>query len=78
MTGFSVDSEPQFWTSDGKLKPDLVVKKDGCVYIMNVAICSDGIDPDKVYSDEVSKDKPVVEVLKATYSDLKLSALVID
>jgi len=45
---FKVDWEPMFRTREGPLKPDLVVSKENYAYVIDVAICSDRIDPEKV------------------------------
>jgi len=75
---FKVDWEPRFRTRERLLKSDLVVSKDNCAYVIDVAICSDGIDPEEVYNDKVTKYRPVVKALEDTFSDIKLSAFVIN
>ena len=76
--GFKVEWEPMLRTTEGPLKPDLLASIGECAYIIDIAICSDGIDPDKVYLDKITKYGPVADALVDTYSDITLSAFVVN
>ncbi|KAF6035250.1 hypothetical protein EB796_006454 [Bugula neritina] len=65
-------------TKEGLLKPDLLASIEECAFIIDIAICSDGVDPDKVYMNKIAKYEPVADTLVDTYSDIKLSAFVVN
>jgi len=78
MINYKVDWESMIRTTEGPLKPDLIVSIGNCALIIDIAICSYGIDPDKVYKNKIANYAPVADALDNSYSDIKLSAFVVN
>jgi len=75
---YKVDWEPLIRTTEGLLKSDLIASIGNCALVIDIAICSDGVDPDKMYKDKIAKYKPVAEALDDSYSDIKLMAFIVN
>jgi hypothetical protein len=53
--GYQVTWEPHFFAANVRLKPDLLIRKEGSVWIVDTAIVGDNIDPDVAFRDKVAK-----------------------
>lgn len=76
--GYTTHIEPRFDTTQGVLKPDLVLYNAGSTTVVDVQVINDQYPLSRAHSNKIEKYKPLDAVLRGLRGDLRFTSLTIN